>query len=64
MTALSRKRLVFAALASALVIAAGATEGRVVKITIDSTTPVANGQVFGSVGAYELSSASSDQFTE
>lgn len=54
MTALSRTRITFAALASALIIAAGATEGRIVKITIDSTTPVANGDLFGTVGAYEL----------
>ncbi|MEO8754194.1 MAG: alpha/beta hydrolase domain-containing protein [Casimicrobiaceae bacterium] len=54
MPAFPRKSLVFAALTSALIIAAGATEGRVVKITIESTTPVSNGQLFGNGGAYEL----------
>ena len=54
MTALSRSRITLAALTSVLIIAAGAAEGRIVKITIDSTTPVANGELFGTVGAYEL----------
>lgn len=49
-----RKRLTCVAVASSLCIAASAVNARVVKITIDSTTPVASGAQFGSVGAYEL----------
>jgi hypothetical protein len=54
MTALSRKKLVFTALAGAFCIAAAGADARVTKITIESTTPVANGELFGTVGAYEL----------
>jgi len=54
MTALSRKKLVFTALAGAFCIAAAGADARVTKITIDSTTPVSNGELFGTVGAYEL----------
>ena len=49
-----RNRLVFIAVASSLCIAASAVNARVVKITVDSTTPVSNGALFGTVGAYEL----------
>jgi len=49
-----RKRLTCVAVASSLCIAASAASARIVKITIDSTTPVASGAQFGSVGAYEL----------
>jgi hypothetical protein len=48
-----RKRLTCFAVASSLCIAASAVSARVVKITIDSTTPVAGGP-FGTVGNYEL----------
>jgi Alpha/beta hydrolase domain len=48
-----RKRLTCIAVASSLCIAASAVSARVVKITIDSTTPVAGGP-FGAVGNYEL----------
>jgi hypothetical protein len=54
MTAHSRRRITYAAIASALCFAAAGVEGRIVKITIESTTPVANGVQFGTVGAYEL----------
>ena len=49
-----RKRVTCFAVASSLCMAASAVNARVVKITIDSTTPVASGEQFGSVGAYEL----------
>jgi hypothetical protein len=49
-----RKRLTCLAVASSLCIAATAVSARVVKITIDSTTPVSNGDSFGNVGPYEL----------
>jgi alpha/beta hydrolase family protein len=48
-----RKHLTYVAIASSLCIAASAVNARVVKITIDSTTPVAGGP-FGTVGNYEL----------
>jgi hypothetical protein len=50
---LLRKRLTCLAIASSLCIAATAAGARVVKITIDSTTPVAGGP-FGAIGNYEL----------
>ena len=50
---LLRKRLTCLAIASSLCIAATAVNARVVKITIDSTTPVAGGP-FGAIGNYEL----------
>ena len=50
----SRKRLACVAVAATLCIAASAADARIVKITIDSTTPVSSGAQFGSVGAYEL----------
>lgn len=53
MTVLTRKRMTFAALASVLCIAAAGVEGRVVSITIDSTTTVAGGP-FGDIGNYQL----------
>jgi hypothetical protein len=49
-----RKRLTCLAVASSLCIAASVANARVVKITIDSTTPVSNGDSFGNVGPYEL----------
>ena len=39
---------------AAALLATGPLQGRVTKFTIDSTTPVQNGDVFGSVGKYEL----------
>jgi hypothetical protein len=53
MTGQSRKRITYAAIASVLCIAAASVEGRVLSITVDSTTTVAGGP-FGDVGAYEL----------
>ena len=50
----SRKRLTCVAVAASLCIAASAANARIVKITIDSTTPVSSGAQFGTVGAYEL----------
>jgi hypothetical protein len=50
----SRKRLTCVAVAASLCIAATAANARIVKITIDSTTPVSSGAQFGTVGAYEL----------
>ena len=38
---------------AAAILVAGPLYGRITRITIDSTTPVQNGQAFGSVGAYE-----------
>ena len=49
-----RKRLTCLAVAASLCMAASAASARVVKITIDSTTPVSNGDSFGNVGPYEL----------
>jgi len=54
MIAHSRKRIAYAAVVGALCIVAAGAQGRVVKFTIDSTTPVSNGASFGTVGAYEL----------
>ena len=54
MTAHLRRSMTYAAVAAAICIAAAGVEARVVKITIDSTTPVSNGDSFGDVGAYEL----------
>jgi hypothetical protein len=42
-----------AAAAGALLLVAVASEARVTKITISSTTPAFNGQAFGDVGTYE-----------
>jgi hypothetical protein len=42
-----------AAAAGALLIVAAASEARVTRITIRSTTPAFNGQTFGDVGTYE-----------
>ncbi len=54
MSALLRQRITYVAVAGALCIAASGAQSRVVKITIESTTPVSNGALFGNVGAYEL----------
>ena len=39
---------------AAALLLTGPLHGRITKITIDSSTPVQSGQIFGSVGAYEL----------
>ena len=39
---------------AAALLAVGSLQARITKITIDSTTPVQNGQAFGSAGPYEL----------
>jgi hypothetical protein len=48
----SRKRIAYAAMTGALVIATAA-EGRVVRIILDTATPIGNGELYGTVGAYE-----------
>ena len=53
MIPLLRKSIFCAAVAGALVIAAGTTEGRVTKITIASKSLLFNGQSFGAIGTYE-----------
>ncbi|HVF64563.1 MAG TPA: hypothetical protein VNE58_11270, partial [Casimicrobiaceae bacterium] len=42
-----------ATIAAALLLVAQNIEARITSITIDSTTPIQNGQAFGAVGAYE-----------
>ncbi len=51
---LSRVLPIAASIAALTLSIAGPAQGRITKITIDSSTPVQNGQLFGSVGAYEL----------
>ena len=54
MTVELRNRLIHVALASAVLIVSSSVESRVLRITIDSRTPVSNGEFFGNVGPYEL----------
>ena len=52
-TARRNRMALAAAAAGALLLVAVASEARVTKITISSTTPAFNGQAFGDVGTYE-----------
>jgi Alpha/beta hydrolase domain len=52
-TARRSRTVLAAAAAGALLIVAAASEARVTRITIRSTTPAFNGQTFGDVGTYE-----------
>jgi len=54
MTVELRNRLIHVALASAVLIGSSSVESRVLRIAIDSRTPVSNGEFFGNVGPYEL----------
>ena len=54
MTVELRNRLIPLAIASAMLIGSSIAESRVVRITIDSRTPLSNGAFFGTVGPYEL----------
>jgi hypothetical protein len=54
MTVDLRNRLIPLAIASAMLLGSSIAESRVVRITIDSRTPLSNGEFFGTVGPYEL----------